>query len=278
MKQLFVILLSFCFVGTTFGQKKTRCAVPGVNAGSDVTICAGSSTSLSVTTTGGTPPYTYQWSPTAGLNNFLISNPVATPTTTTTYTVLVTDNASCTGTDMVAITVSPQPTITITGTTAICRGDFTTLAASGGDTYLWSTSATTSSIVVNPTTNTTYTVTGTNTATGCANSKTATVTILTPSAPTTNSNTPVCSGQTLLLTASLISGATYSWNGPNSFTSTSQNPSIATVTTAASGTYSVTATISGCGGPAGTTVVTINQTPIAPTAASNTPVCSGQTL
>ncbi|MFH0896148.1 MAG: gliding motility-associated C-terminal domain-containing protein [Bacteroidota bacterium] len=153
------------------------CTVPGVNAGKDLAICAGSSTIISVTTKGGNPPYTYQWSPTAGLNNSTISNPVAAPTTTTTYTVLVTDNARCTGTDMVTITVNPQPTITITGITTICNGSSTILTASSGATYLWATSGqTTASIRVNPTTTTTYTVTGTD-ANKCANTNTVSVTV-----------------------------------------------------------------------------------------------------
>ena len=67
----------------------------------------------------------------------------------------------------------------------------------------------------------------------------------TPAAPVAGSNSTVCSGQTLSLTAS-STGTTYSWSGPNSFTSTSQNPIIGGVTTLASGTYSVTATTSGC--------------------------------
>jgi hypothetical protein len=51
---------------------------------------------------------------------------------------------------------------------------------------------------------------------------------------------------TLNLTASTVAGATYSWTGPNGFTSTNQNPSIANATIAAAGDYSVTATIGDC--------------------------------
>lgn len=51
----------------------------------------------------------------------------------------------------------------------ICSGNSATLTAGGGSTnYLWSTSATSSSIVVSPTVTTTYTVTGTNTITSCS--------------------------------------------------------------------------------------------------------------
>jgi|GEM_PF-3033643 len=99
-----------------------------------------------------------------------------------------------------------------------------------------------------------------------------------PSAPTAGSNSPVCAGSTLNLTANTISGATYSWTGPNGFTSSSEDPSISGVTTAAAGTYSVTATVSGCTSSAGTVTVTVNSTPSTPTAGSNSPVCQSATI
>jgi hypothetical protein len=79
--------------------------------------------------------------------------------------------------------------------------------------------------------------------------------------PTATSDSPVCAGATLHLTASIVSGATYAWTGPNGFTSSAQNPTLANVTTAASGTYSVTATLGGCTSGAGTTAVTVNSPP-----------------
>ncbi|MBK6728983.1 MAG: hypothetical protein IPG63_17500 [Xanthomonadales bacterium] len=87
----------------------------------------------------------------------------------------------------------------------------------------------------------------------------ACVTVVTPPpAPTAGNNGAICNRQTLQLTASTISGASYAWTGPNAFTSTLQNPAIANATTAASGNYSVTATIGGVTGPAGATTATVN--------------------
>jgi len=80
------------------------------------------------------------------------------------------------------------------------------------------------------------------------------------------------------LTAGTISGASYSWTGPNGFVSSSQNPSIIGVVVNNFGTYSVTATLSGCTSTAGTTTVTVNTPPSTPTAGSNGTICSGQTL
>src|SRR6185369_16975561 len=82
----------------------------------------------------------------------------------------------------------------------------------------------------------TYTVTVTD-VNGCSATTTTNVTINALPTPTANSNTPQCAGSTLNLTFS--GGATYSWTGPNGFTSSSATPSITNVTTAASGTYTV---------------------------------------
>jgi beta-glucanase (GH16 family) len=78
-----------------------------------------------------------------------------------------------------------------------------------------------------------------------------------PPAPTATNSGPIWAGMTLNLTASTVAGATYSWTGPNGFSSSLQNPSIANATTNASGTYSVTATVGGCTSPPGATVATI---------------------
>ena len=72
-----------------------------------------------------------------------------------------------------------------------------------------------------------------------------------PAAPTVGYNSPIYAGMTLNLTASTVAGATYSWAGPDGFTSTNQNPSIANVTTTAAGDYSVTVTVGGCSFSAG---------------------------
>ncbi len=77
--------------------------------------------------------------------------------------------------------------------------------------------------------------------------------------PTSSNTGPYCAGQTISLSSSATAQAggaiTYSWGGP-SYTSTAQNPTIASSTAAMSGTYTVTATdIVGCPGQSTTTVV-----------------------
>jgi hypothetical protein len=70
---------------------------------------------LNASANGGTPGYTYSWSPAAGLNNSGISNPVACPTVTTTYTVTVTDSKGCTRTQSITINVLPLSGIVCSG-------------------------------------------------------------------------------------------------------------------------------------------------------------------
>ena len=63
---------------------------------------------------------------------------------------------------------------------------------------------------------------------------------VTPSLASVSTGAAVCAGSTLNLNASGPANVTgYSWTGPNSFTSTLQNPSISSATTAAGGVYSV---------------------------------------
>ena len=71
---------------------------PNVDAGMDDTIILGSGTTLNATGTG-----TFNWSPSTGLNNTSLPNPVATPDQTTTYTVTLTDLNGCKNSDAVTI-------------------------------------------------------------------------------------------------------------------------------------------------------------------------------
>ncbi|MEI6766074.1 MAG: glycine-rich protein [Bacteroidota bacterium] len=76
-----------------------------------------------------------------------------------------------------------------------------------------------------------------------------------PAAPLAGNNGPLCAGSTLNLTASTVPFATYSWSGPNGFTSTLQNPSISNVTSANSGSYSVVSVVNCNSVPATTNAV-----------------------
>lgn len=88
-----------------------------VNAGPpSYTICEGATQQLNGTANNGDPPYSYAWTPAAGLSDPSIANPVASPTTTTVYTLTVTDDDGCTNTDQITINVDPAPPAALTTT------------------------------------------------------------------------------------------------------------------------------------------------------------------
>ena len=98
-----------CYVFEAFGVCNgfdTVCVTynpqPIANAGIDITIIEGHSTQLNATGGG-----TYIWSPSTGLNDTTISNPIATPLVTTTYYVTVTSDEGCTSIDSIIVTVIP---------------------------------------------------------------------------------------------------------------------------------------------------------------------------
>ncbi|MEO6539346.1 MAG: HYR domain-containing protein [Ferruginibacter sp.] len=65
------------------------------------------SINLTSTVSGGSPGYTYSWSPTTGLSDPAIANPVASPTVTTNYVLTVTDSKGCTRSLAITINVLP---------------------------------------------------------------------------------------------------------------------------------------------------------------------------
>jgi hypothetical protein len=69
---------------------------------------------------------------------------------------------------------------------------------------------------------------------------------------------------------------TYSWTGPNNYTSTAQNPSVANAALLNSGTYTLTL-INGTCSETNTVNVNVNTTPTLNISLSSTTLCAGQT-
>jgi len=225
-------------------------SITGVN-----TICNGESTTLSAS--GG---ISYLWSTGATTASINLS-----PTLTTPYTVTVTNGSGCTNSTSQSVTVNSTPTATISGTTTICNGQSTTLTASGGTSYLWSTGATTASINPSPTLTTPYTVTVTN-GSGCTNSASQSVIVNSTPIATISGTTTICNGQSTTLTAS--GGTSYLWSTGATTVSINLSPTLTTP-------YTVTVTNgSGCTNSAGQSL-TVNSTPTA-TISGTTTICNGQ--
>jgi gliding motility-associated-like protein len=132
----------------------------------DITeICPYISAQLDATPAGGAQGYTYQWS--NSLNQLLgtISSQVVTPSTTTTYTIIVTDQCGNEIIDSVLYTITSPPLIlTMSPTVEICPGDSVQISVSatggyGQYYYLWpATGETTSQIWVKPSSSANYNV------------------------------------------------------------------------------------------------------------------------
>jgi PKD repeat protein len=141
---------------------------PTAMAGADEDVCMGDQQELQAL--GGA---SYQWSPATGLSNPGISNPVATVSETTTYTVLVIDANGCQDTDSMMVMVHELPTVLASADDyTLCAGDTVVLSAIGAQSYQWSpnlfiSSNSGDSISAWPPSDFTWTIYGTD-AFGCA--------------------------------------------------------------------------------------------------------------
>lgn len=270
-------------------------------AGYNSPVCSG--TTLNLTATPNSPgTTTYTWSGPGGFTSSLQNPSIAAVTVAQsgTYQVFATVNnciSLVAGTVNVNIIQSPViSTITKTDPTT-CTGTEGTITINGlvaGQTYTVNyskngTAQTPLTLTANAAGSVTITGLGAGNYTninvtynGCTSANGPAQVLSDPNpplAPTASGSTPICSGTTLTLNAvpNSAGATTYTWTGPNSFSSTSQNPTIPSVTTLASGIYTVTATVNNCvSGPSNNVNIQVNLTPdISSVSFSNPTTCSG---
>ena len=214
----------------------------------NTSFCQGATTVL--TASGGN---SYRWSTGATTATINVSS-------AGTYTVTATSSNGCTASSSSSITVNPLPNVAISGNNSFCQGASTTLTASGGNSYRWSTNATTATINVSATG--TYTVTATS-SNGCTASTSSSVSVNPLPNVAISGNNSFCHGSSTTLTAS--GGNFYQW---------SNNATTASINVNAVGTYTVTATSSsGCSASSSVSIMENQPTPISIT--GNTVICDG---
>ena len=219
--------------------------LPVVAISGQLEFCSGNSTTLTVT-----PGYTYLWSTQATANSITVSD-------ANTYTVTAYNEIGCQSTASVTTTVHALPELNFLGDSAV-------LTVTGANTYRWDNGSTGARIIVVPTAQTTYRVTGTNN-TPCSSDNSFTVSIRQLPTPTISGNNSICQGESSQFVAT--GGQQYRW-------STGVQGDRITVSEA--NTYSVTATDQyGCKGTT-TRDLTVHERPDA-LISGNSHFCAGQT-
>jgi len=237
----------------------SKIIVPGCSSISVIAtgaaVCSGNCTTISATATGGTPPFSYLWNHAGQTTSSLI----VCPTSTSSYSVIITDAANSTATAMATVTITPGLTAQISGNNPLCSGSSTTLSASGGSIFVWNTGASTSSIIVTPSSSASYSVVVKD-ANGCTG--TAATTVSQP--PAINSTVSVvhtACGTSIGSASVSAAGGTgilsYSWNPGGQASASVSNLAagtyVCTITDANGCSHIQTASISNTNGPATTT-------------------------
>ncbi|MCW3078565.1 MAG: hypothetical protein JWO32_3174, partial [Bacteroidetes bacterium] len=255
-------------------------ALPAISVNS-ATLCSNKSTTL---TAGGAN--IYNW-------NTGSSGPgiVVTPSVSTSYTVTGTALTGCSNTAVSNVTVFNIPTLSSTPSVSpsncgSATGSITSVSVSGTPAfnYTWTNSGNTN---VGNSANLLNQPAGTynlqvSDGKGCLTSfgPYSIINPGAPAAPTASATTnTLCAGGTINLFASSAGGGiSYTWSGPNSFSSAQQNTLVANANAINSGVYSVFSTSAGCSGPAANVTVTVFNNPSPTASSAQNAYCAGSSV
>jgi len=240
------------------------------DAGIDLTICAGTPTDLTGSSSTGNGTFTW----TDGTNTYTGSTIQVAPLTTTTYTMTVDDG--CFANDQVIVNVNPLPVVTaMASASSICPDDQVTLTAGGASNYTWTAVPADPTLtgqenspnpLVTPLANTNYTLLGID-ANGCESSGMVGVTVKERMLSDFSlSDVSACEGAPLEITytGNGQNWATYAWDFDGGVTTTTgQGPHSVTWTGPGTRNVSLTVTQSGCISQPVSLQVQVNALPVA---------------
>ncbi|HTA26865.1 MAG TPA: PKD domain-containing protein, partial [Bacteroidia bacterium] len=211
-----------CIITATVTITQPTALTANITASTNVLCNGGNNGSATIAAGGGTPNYTYVWTPAGG------TNAAGTGLTAGNYTVTVTDANGCTQTAGVTITQPPLLTATISASTNIlCNGGNNgnaTVIAGGGTpnyTYAWTSAGGTNTNATGLTAGT-YTITVTD-ANGCNATNTITITeppALTATTSFTQASCNLSNGSATVTVGGGTPNYTYLWTPSGNTNST----------------------------------------------------------
>ena len=249
-------------------------------------LCQGNSINFSVSTN--IAQSTFNWSGPNGFNSTSATPFIngASPVHNGNYYV-TTQFHGCQRKDTTTVTVKPLPVKPVANSNSpLCAGDNLqlTVGIATSTNYSWTGPAGFTSAVQNPVRNNTTTAMSgdyivTADSNGCNRKDTVAVVVKpVPSSITTSNNTPLCAGDTLkIFSTNSSSGVSYTWSGPASYSSATQNSSRANSTAAMTGWYKMSVDLNGCT-TTDSTFANVYPIPTTPTISYNSPLCIGETL
>jgi gliding motility-associated-like protein len=270
---------------------------PSVTSATGGVVCTGEQMAYSITADQAGASFFWTRDKESGISNSAVSgyttgnlaeilhNTTGVPLLVT-YSITAT-NGSCFGAPFTyTVTVNPAPpTPSVAASSPVCVGSTLSLStpAYPGAVYAWTGPDHFSSSQQNPslqniTTKSAGIYTLTLTVNSCSSQPSSINVFPVIAAPAASSNTPVCEGSAIKLSAGSLAGASYAWTGPNGFVSAQQHPGIASGSIQHSGYYYVTASIAGCPGLSDSVQVIVNRPPGSLQLSSNSPVCSQDTI
>jgi len=248
------------YVGTTpntmtvtLTSNSPVCIGNQININTQVTLAPGSGTCVAAI-----PSFTYAWTgPMSFTSN--VMNPSFTATNVLqsgVYTLNISPGScGCNSTNTIQIWVNPNPSTSITNNGPVCQGsplNFTNnVTSSGNVTYSWTgpnsytnNTQNISFASAQPSLTGTYNFTIVNTFTNnggsCMAISSSSVAVVPVTQVSVTPSYTQCQGTTINLNANVNGASSYTWNGPGTYTSSLQNPSIGNSTPIMSGDYTVT--------------------------------------